>query len=266
MAAANLLKGSGGVGVLLCSSSASPSLGLRRMRLSSLASQSESHYNYSYIYNYQKLIPTSHDSLSLSLSTRIGIRGRGSRSFCNSSATAETENATAAEEDKSRVIKEAAELLDIRVGRILKAWRHEEADSLYVEEVDVGEPQPRIICSGLVNYIPLHLLQVCCSFVLLVHLHMYVLLVFFDWIGLDSTTFIQDARVVVLANLKPRNMRGVKSYGMLMAASDTCHSNVELLVPPEGSIPGDRIWFGSEGEGEGEAEHQPPPPASPNQV
>ncbi|XP_024024598.1 aminoacyl tRNA synthase complex-interacting multifunctional protein 1 isoform X2 [Morus notabilis] len=234
MAAANLLKGSGGVGVLLCSSSASSSLGLRRMRLSSLASQSESHYNYSYIYNYQKLIPTSHDSLSLSLSTRIGVRGSRSRRFCNSSATAETENATAAEEDKARVIKETADLLDIRVGRILKARRHEEADSLYVEEVDVGEPQPRIICSGLVNYIPLHLLQ--------------------------------DARVVVLANLKPRNMRGVKSYGMLMAASDTCHSNVELLVPPEGSIPGDRIWFGSEGEGEGEAEHQPPPPASPNQI
>jgi hypothetical protein len=63
-------------------------------------------------------------------------------------------------EKKTRMIKEAADTLDIRVGRVLRAWRHEEADSLYVEEVDVGEPEPRIICSGLVNYIPLHQLQV----------------------------------------------------------------------------------------------------------
>ncbi|KAL2506169.1 P-loop containing nucleoside triphosphate hydrolase superfamily protein [Abeliophyllum distichum] len=51
-------------------------------------------------------------------------------------------------------IREAANTLDIRVRRILKAWRHEEADSLYVGEVDVGEPEPIIICSGLVNYTP----------------------------------------------------------------------------------------------------------------
>lgn len=59
-------------------------------------------------------------------------------------------------------IKDAANVLDIRVGLVLKAWRHEEADSLYVEEVDIGEPEPRIICSGLVKYVPLHHLQVQC--------------------------------------------------------------------------------------------------------
>lgn len=63
-------------------------------------------------------------------------------------------------EDELVKIKEAANTLDIRVGKIIKAWRHEEADSLYVEEVDVGEPEPRIICSGLVKYVPLHQLQV----------------------------------------------------------------------------------------------------------
>jgi aminoacyl tRNA synthase complex-interacting multifunctional protein 1 len=57
-------------------------------------------------------------------------------------------------------IKDSAGLLDIRVGQILRAWKHEEADSLFVEEVDIGEPEPRIICSGLVNYIPLEHLQV----------------------------------------------------------------------------------------------------------
>lgn len=45
-------------------------------------------------------------------------------------------------------------------------------------------------------------------------------------------------------------MRGIKSNGMLMAASDASHENVELLLPPEGSIPGERIWFGWEEEKE----------------
>ncbi|KAF5452831.1 hypothetical protein F2P56_027794 [Juglans regia] len=177
--------------------------------------------------------------------TSAGSRRSSSRHWIPSFCTASTSDASAAEavtvatgddgnadvddEKKERMIKEAAEMLDIRVGRILRAWRHEEADSLYVEEVDVGEPQPRIICSGLVNYIPLQ--------------------------------HLQDKRVIVLANLKPRNMRGVKSSGMLMAASDASHENVELLVPPEGSLPGERIWFGSEEEKENQ-----PAAATPNQI
>ncbi|VVA36149.1 PREDICTED: pentatricopeptide repeat-containing [Prunus dulcis] len=132
-------------------------------------------------------------------------------------------------EDQKQRIKDAADVLDIRVGRVLKAWRHEEADSLYVEEVDIGEPEPRTICSGLVKYVPLD--------------------------------HLQDRNVVVLANLKPRNMRGVKSSGMLLAASDASHENVELLVPPEGSLPGQRVWFGSEDDHQNQ-----PPPATANQV
>lgn len=133
------------------------------------------------------------------------------------------------EETKLRRIKDVANSLDIRVGRILRAWRHEEADSLYVEEVDVGETEPRIICSGLVKYVPLD--------------------------------HLQERSVIVLANLKPRNMRGVKSNGMLMAASDASHENVELLEPPEGSVPGERIWFGSADE-----KDNLPDVATPNQV
>lgn len=68
------------------------------------------------------------------------------------------------EPEKSVSVKDSAALLDIRVGQILRAWKHEEADSLYVEEVDIGEPEPRIICSGLVNYIPLEHLQVNSDF------------------------------------------------------------------------------------------------------
>lgn len=158
-------------------------------------------------------------------------------SFCTSSITnANAETTTTSEspprpavEDNSVNVKDAANMLDIRVGRIIKAWRHEEADSLYVEEVDVGEAEPRIICSGLVKYVPLD--------------------------------FLLDRSVVVLANLKPRNMRGVKSNGMLLAASDAAHENVELLEPPQGSVPGERIWFGSQ-----EDKENQPAPASPNQV
>ncbi|XP_074292115.1 uncharacterized protein LOC141618969 [Silene latifolia] len=126
-------------------------------------------------------------------------------------------------------VREAAGLLDIRVGKVLKAWRHPDADTLYVEEVDIGEDEPRTICSGLVKFVNIDLLQ--------------------------------DRKVVVLANLKPRNMRGIKSSGMLMAASDASHENVELLVPPEDSVPGERIWFGSEDEKENQ-----PDAASANQI
>ena len=67
--------------------------------------------------------------------------------------------------------------------------------------------------------------------------------------------------MVVLANLKPRNMRGIKSNGMLLAASDASHENVELLTPPEGSCLGERIWFGSEEESNSQSDA-----ASPSQV
>lgn len=43
--------------------------------------------------------------------------------------------------------------LDIRVGRILSCERHPDADSLYVEKVECGDPDgPRTIVSGLVKY------------------------------------------------------------------------------------------------------------------
>lgn len=45
--------------------------------------------------------------------------------------------------------------LDLRVGCIIKAEKHPDADSLYVEQVDVGEASPRTVVSGLVKHIPL---------------------------------------------------------------------------------------------------------------
>lgn len=50
--------------------------------------------------------------------------------------------------------------LDIRVGLITSAQKHPDADSLYVEEIDVGEGQTRTVVSGLVKYIPVEEMQV----------------------------------------------------------------------------------------------------------
>ncbi|KAG4966829.1 hypothetical protein JHK87_032480 [Glycine soja] len=43
--------------------------------------------------------------------------------------------------------------LDIRVGLIIKAQKHPDADALYVEEIDVGEEQTRTVVSGLVELV-----------------------------------------------------------------------------------------------------------------
>ncbi|KAG6574842.1 Methionine--tRNA ligase, cytoplasmic, partial [Cucurbita argyrosperma subsp. sororia] len=109
--------------------------------------------------------------------------------------------------------------LDIRVGLITKAQKHPDADSLYVEEIDVGEAQPRTVVSGLVNYIPLQEMQ--------------------------------NRKVCVLCNLKPASMRGIKSQAMVLAASNSDHTKVELVEPPKDANVGERIKFpGFEGEPE----------------
>ncbi|XP_069599819.1 aminoacyl tRNA synthase complex-interacting multifunctional protein 1 isoform X1 [Ranitomeya imitator] len=99
--------------------------------------------------------------------------------------------------------------LDLRVGCIVSAKKHPDADSLYVEEVDVGEASPRTVVSGLVKHIPLEQMQ--------------------------------NRMAVLLCNLKPAKMRGVLSQAMVMCASSP--EKVEILDPPSGAVPGDRITF-----------------------
>ena len=50
-------------------------------------------------------------------------------------------------------------------------------------------------------------------------------------------------------NLKPVAMRGVKSFAMLLCASSKAgkeEGGVEFVLPPEGSQPGERIYFEGE--------------------
>ncbi|KAI7964620.1 hypothetical protein MJO29_002718 [Puccinia striiformis f. sp. tritici] len=106
-------------------------------------------------------------------------------------------------------------MIDMRVGKIIHVEKHPDADSLYVEKIDFGEAEPRTVVSGLVNYIPIEEMR--------------------------------DRLLVGICNLKPANMRGVKSFAMVLAATSKdgkgAAGSVELVAPPAGSEPGDRIFF-----------------------
>lgn len=51
---------------------------------------------------------------------------------------------------------------------------------------------------------------------------------------------LEGRKVVILANLKPRPLRGFVSHGMVMCASSGDHSQVEVLTVPEDAKPGKR--------------------------
>lgn len=102
--------------------------------------------------------------------------------------------------------------VDFRVGKIVECEKHPEADSLYVEKIDLGEPTgPRTIVSGLVKFVPLDQML--------------------------------NRLVVVVANLKPAKLKGIMSAGMVLAASNADHTQVEILDPPAGAVPGERVTF-----------------------
>jgi len=52
---------------------------------------------------------------------------------------------------------------------------------------------------------------------------------------------MRNRMVVVLCNLKPAKMRGVTSEAMVMCASTP--EKVEILIPPQGAVPGDVVDF-----------------------
>lgn len=97
--------------------------------------------------------------------------------------------------------------LDMRIGQIVDVKKHPDADSLYVEEVDLGEGRHRTVVSGLVNHIPIEQMQ--------------------------------DRIAIFMVNLKPAKMRGVLSEAMIMCGSTP--EKVEIIVPPEGVQKGDCI-------------------------
>ncbi|XP_053563246.1 tyrosine--tRNA ligase, cytoplasmic isoform X3 [Bombina bombina] len=117
-------------------------------------------------------------------------------------------------------------LLDLRIGKVLSVNRHPDADTLYVQSIDVGEESPRCVVSGLVQYLP--------------------------------SEELLGRSVVLLCNLKPQKMRGVESQGMLLCASKEVEKKqVEPLDPPSGSAPGERVYVEGCEAGEPEGELKP---------
>ena len=54
----------------------------------------------------------------------------------------------------------------MRVGLIISAEKHPDADALYIEKIDVGEPEPRTVISGEKSIAIARLivlLKQCCS-------------------------------------------------------------------------------------------------------
>lgn len=95
--------------------------------------------------------------------------------------------------------------LDLRVATIKQAEAHPRADKLIVLQVDLGTEQRQII-AGLR--------------------------------GFYEPQALVGKQIVVLTNLSPRNMRGMESNGMLLAAVDEDQSSVVLLTTDKEVTPG----------------------------
>ncbi|HEX5875576.1 MAG TPA: methionine--tRNA ligase [Pyrinomonadaceae bacterium] len=77
--------------------------------------------------------------------------------------------------------------VDLRVGQVLSAERVPKADKLLLMKIDIGEEQPRQVLAGIAQYY--------------------------------EPEKLIGRKVVVVANLKPRKLRGLESQGMVVAAS-----------------------------------------------
>jgi methionyl-tRNA synthetase len=77
--------------------------------------------------------------------------------------------------------------IDLRVGEVRSAERIPKADKLLLLTVDIGEEKPRQILAGIAQYY--------------------------------TAEELVGRKIVVVANLKPRKLRGHESQGMLLAAS-----------------------------------------------
>ena len=90
-----------------------------------------------------------------------------------------------------------ARTIRLIAAKISSVQQHPEADRLFIEEIDDGSGEPRTIVSGLVGHY--------------------------------EASELEGKTVVIVDNLKPAKLRGVKSQGMLLAASDKHESGDERV-------------------------------------
>jgi methionyl-tRNA synthetase len=77
--------------------------------------------------------------------------------------------------------------VDLRAGQVVSAERVPKADKLLLLKIDIGEEQPRQVLAGIAQYY--------------------------------EPEKLIGRKVVVVANLQPRKLRGFESQGMVVAAS-----------------------------------------------
>lgn len=100
----------------------------------------------------------------------------------------------------SEIIKlEDFKKVDIAVGKILSAEKVPETDKLLKLSVDMGDPAPRQIVSGISLYFP------------------------------DCSVLV-GKKCMFVANLEPRVIKGIESQGMILAVS-TEEGKFSLLEP-----------------------------------
>jgi methionyl-tRNA synthetase len=107
---------------------------------------------------------------------------------------------------KNKSVKTSFADLDLRVSKVIKVEQHPDAEKLYVIDLDVGDKK-RTIVSGLVGHYTKE-----------------------ELIGKN---------IIVIVNLKPAKLRGVKSNGMLLAVGD---DDCGLLLAPDAK-PGERVFI-----------------------
>ncbi len=95
--------------------------------------------------------------------------------------------------------------IKLRIGRVLEAADHPNADKLLVLKVDLGTEQRQIV-AGLRGYY--------------------------------TAEQLKGRNIILVANLAPRMMRGQESQGMLLAASNADRSRVIVLSPEADIEPG----------------------------
>jgi len=97
--------------------------------------------------------------------------------------------------------------LELRVGKIIEVENIEGADKLYKLKIDIGA-ESKTVCAGLKEYY--------------------------------SKEDLENKKVVLFVNLKPRVLRGIESQGMVLAADDK-KGNVTLIIPDKNIEVGSRI-------------------------
>lgn len=95
--------------------------------------------------------------------------------------------------------------VELRIGKVIEAGDHPNADKLIVLKVDLGDHQRQIIAGLKGYYTPAELM---------------------------------GKEITVVTNLAPRMMRGLESQGMLLAASSADRSKVVVLTPDAEIEPG----------------------------